>query len=87
MTNQCPNCKGEFSEHRETCYFCPECQSWFKNVDGSWRSCPEPVKPADPPPPEPPKLEDPPEPEPEPAVRSYLGGLVTVEEIDDETDD
>lgn len=44
----CPNCNAVFIEHRDTAYHCVHC-GWFRNVDGKWVTCPEPVKVTDPP--------------------------------------
>ena len=43
MTRQCPNCSNDFVEQRDIYYRCEGC-GWFRNVDGKWHSCVEPVK-------------------------------------------
>ena len=102
MSAICPNCSTEFAEHRETAYRCESCESWFTNVDGDWHECPEPAKPAEPSPPEPPKPKEPTlsgpvkekngnsltddRPAVKPNVRSKLGGLITITEIEDDPD-
>lgn len=85
MTKQCPNCSKEFIESRETAFRCEDC-GWFKNVDGNWHPCPEPVKVTEPDLPEVPKAPaEPVQPaEPDNDVRSYMGGLVTVTTIKDD---
>jgi len=52
----CPNCKTEFTHRRENAHYCESCDSWFTEVDGIWRACPEPAKKQDA------------EPQPEPAL-------------------
>lgn len=93
----CPNCNKEFIEHRETAYLCEDC-GWLTQVDDKWIVCPEPVKPVDPELPEEPlpaavpvRVEQPVQPEQlessrgaDRRCREYLGGIVTVTEIEDE---
>lgn len=101
MTEQCPNCSVEFVEQCDLAYFCETC-GWLKNVDGQWHPCPEPPKVIEPKPVEPINVPVPLEPvRTEPAkppilpsdsdrldsnVHSYLGGLVTVTETEDDED-
>jgi hypothetical protein len=92
----CPNCNKEFVEQRDKAYRCADC-GWLTQVDGKWVTCPEPLKleavlnPPEPKPIPEPKPKDP-EPEffpaePELCVKRYLGGLITVTEVEDEDDD
>jgi hypothetical protein len=98
MIKQCPNCEQEFVEHFENYYRCSEC-GWFQYIDDQWRSVPAPKRVKEPPPPEP-EPPQPPDPDPhhnrnppdddlitDDGVREYLGGLITVEEYDDEEND
>ena len=91
---KCPNCNVEFSENRDKAFHCESC-GWLTEIDGQWHPCQEPAVIVDPDPPkaEPkpePKPEREPEPDPEPEpvtqVKSYLGGLVTVTEVEDDED-
>ena len=94
MTKQCPNCSREFIEQHDTAFYCEDC-GWFREVDGRWRSCPEPVTVEEPDPiKDEPVIEEPDDRPPsgddgrlDPNVRSYLGGLVTVEEVEDEDEE
>lgn len=92
---QCPNCQNTFVEERADKFRCAGC-GWFEKVDDEWRVCepppepepqgPQPPEPQGPQPPEP-QGPQPPEPRgpqpPEPKVTEYLGGLVTVTELDE----
>jgi len=87
MLANCPNCRKQFVDERAGAFCCDVC-GWFIQTDGEWIpwSEPEPLEP-EPPEPEPPEPE-PPEPllrdvDPGPKVTSYLGGLLTVTEVDD----
>ena len=42
MMQACPNCQTEFTEHRETAFYCSECAKWFTLIDKTWHTCPEP---------------------------------------------
>ena len=95
---QCPNCKKPFVVEQGGKYHCSDC-GWFEKVENEWRVCeapgpaPEP-KPEPKPEPQPehtPEPESGPEPEPGPVrgpepeskVKEYLGGIVTVTEVDE----
>ena len=45
MMQTCPNCQTEFTEHRETAFYCKECAKWFTLIDKTWHTCPEPSDP------------------------------------------
>jgi len=82
---KCPNCGVEFSENRDKAFHCDSC-GWLTEIDGQWHPCQEPAKLVEP---DPPKAEPGPEPEPEPGpaagrIKTFLGGLVTVTEVEDE---
>jgi len=89
----CPNCREPFVRNVDRSFLCETC-GWLTEIDGVWRPChappepdlPEPDLPEpEPPEPEPPEPEPPePDPDPSPKVTSYLGGLLTVTEIDDD---
>ena len=93
----CPNCDVEFSENRDKAFLCDAC-GWLTEIDGQWHPCKEPPKQVEP---DPPKAEPKPEPgpllpeltpEPEPGpapgrVKNFLGGLVTVTEVEDDDDE
>ena len=85
---ECPNCKKLFIKERDGKFQCEDC-GWFEKVGQEWRSCQEPEpkpEPQGPQPPEPPGPQ-PPEPvglqPPEPNVKKYLGGLITITEVDE----
>jgi hypothetical protein len=90
----CPSCKTEFIEKRDTAYNCKNC-GWLMEVDGKWITCPEPAKQK-----EPEKIPEPKPAEPKAGIqpeplqdvfhtqkdwkfKSYLGGLITITEIED----
>lgn len=73
----CPNCKNPFAFKSDGKHRCDSC-GWFEYVDDEWQTCEAP-EPATPPAPAPPA----PEPKPEPQVKDFLGGIVTVTEVDE----
>lgn len=89
----CPNCQLPFALEHNGKFHCETC-GWFENVGGpdpEWHVCeaPEPTQSPEPDPaalePDPAALEPgpDPEPDPEPRVKKYLGGILTVTEIDE----
>lgn len=94
----CPNCKNPFAFESGGKFHCDTC-GWFEDVgdpNPEWHTCeaPEPKHAPEPSPaaldPVPAALdpdraiqEPTPEPDPEPQVKKYLGGIVTVTEIDE----
>jgi len=94
----CPNCKVPCVEEKNEKFFCVTC-GWFEKVDREWVACeapePEPERiPESEPEPEPePELEPDPaalepdpaalEPDPARSVKKYLGGLITITEVDE----
>ena len=87
---KCPNCPLSLTEQGGK-FHCEDC-GWFENVgdpNPEWHTCeaPEPVpEPGPAPEPVPAALEPDPTAQ-EPEIKKYLGGIVTVTEIDDEEDE
>jgi len=88
----CPNCRKPFALESNEKFQCETC-GWFEYVDDEWHTCeaPEPTPPSEPSPaalePSPAALEPDPvehEPTPVPQVKEYLGGLLTITEVDNE---
>lgn len=83
---KCPNCTKKLSEQGDK-YHCEDC-GWFENVDGEWHVCEAPAPEPEPEPEPTPEIKQQHEPEiktkPEPQVKSYLGGIVTVTEVENE---
>ncbi len=85
----CPNCKILFIESVGDKFRCEKC-GWLTEVDGEWIPCDPPLEQEVTPGLEP---EGQPDPEPEikpkaePKVKSYLGGLLTVTEVDEDDEE